>query len=58
MNKMQEKERKQDPTSERKINLGQRSTGFEVQRERTVFGEMKGQKLSREIGENERKISR
>ena len=55
MNEMHEKEREKYHTSERKIDLGRRLTGFEVQRERKVFGEVNGQILSREIGENKRK---
>ena len=51
MNEMHEQEGKQDLTREKKINLGRKTLGQEVQRERKVFGEVKGQKVSREIRE-------
>ena len=51
MNEMHEQEGKQDLTKEKKINLGRKSPRQEVQRERKVFGEVRGQKVLREIGE-------
>ena len=52
MNEMHEKEGKQDLTSEKKNNLGRKSLGQEIQRERKVSGEVKSPKQSREIEKN------
>ena len=51
--KCMKKDRKRDHTSEEKITLGRNPSGFEVQREKRVFGrEMEGF-LSRKIEEND-----
>ena len=49
--KFMKKNRKRDHTSEENITLGQNPNGFEVQREKRVFGREEEDFLSREIEE-------